>query len=174
MTSQALYGIDPDARDISDALSQLLKSGGTLGDAYWGTTPDEREALYYMGHGLYDQGRYSDAFKVFSLLVMQDHLEPRYVFSLGCACQMLERYTDALQHYMVAAVAWVEDPRPVLHAAECLIAMSRFPEARDSLALVLEMCADDTQAPAFIRAQALRRGLQRKQSTTDGETDDGL
>lgn len=174
MTSQAPYDIDPDAQGVSDALSQLLKSGGTLGDAYWGTTVDEREALYCMGHGLYEQGRYSDAFKVFSLLVIQDHLEPRYVFSLGCSCQMLERYTDALQHYMVAAVAWVDDPRPVLHAAECLIAMTRFPEARDSLALVLEMCADDTQAPAFIRARALQYGLQTKQPTTDGEPDDGL
>ncbi|CAM3833818.1 SycD/LcrH family type III secretion system chaperone [Bordetella tumulicola] len=174
MTSQSVHGIDPDARGVSDALSQLLKSGGTLGDAYWGTTVDEREALYRMGYGLYEQGRYSDAFKVFSLLVMQDHLEPRYVFSLGCSCQMLERYTDALQHYMVAAVAWVEDPRPILHAAECLIAMSRFSEARDSLALVLEMCADDTQGPAFMRAQVLRLALQRKQPTKDGASDDGL
>lgn len=167
MINQADQDVDAQAADtqasaVFDALYRLLQFGGTLGDGYWETTAADREALYRLGYGLYEQGRYSDSFKVFSLLVMQDHLEPRYVFGLGCACQMLGRHVDALQHYMAVAVARVDDPLPIFHAAECLIAMSRLSEARDSLALVLENCSD-TQSALYRRAQALLQRLQAVQ-----------
>lgn len=162
MTNQADQDVDAQAAALYDAFSALLQSGGTLGDDCWGTTAAEREAMYHLGYGLYEQGRYSDAFKVFSLLVIQDHLEPRYVFGLGCACQMLGRYIDALQHYMAVAVAQVDDPLPIFHAAECLIAMSRPSEAIDSLVLVLENCLD-TQSALYRRAQALLQGLRTAQ-----------
>ena len=162
MMNQADQDLDTQAAALCNALSALLQSGGTLGDDCWGTTAAEREAMYCLGYGLYEQGRYSDAFKVFSLLVMQDHLEPRYVFGLGCACQMLGRYTDALQHYMTVAIAQVDDPLPIFHAAECLIAMSHLSEAIDSLVLVLENCSD-TKSALYRRAQALLRGLRAAQ-----------
>lgn len=165
MTNQADQNFDAQAASLCDGLHRLLQSGGTLGDGVWGTTSDEREALYHLGYGLYEQGRYGDAFKVFSLLVIQDHLEPRYVFGLGCACQMLGRYIDALQHYMVVAVARVDDPLPIFHAAECLIAMSRLSEAKDSLVLVLENCSD-TESALYRRARALLQGLRAAQRQT--------
>jgi len=170
MTIRTEQPVDAQAHALYDAVAGLLQSGGTLGDDCWGTTAEEREALYRVGHGLYEHGKYSDAFKVFSLLVMQDHLEPRYVFGLGCACQMLGRYSDALQHYMAVAVACVDDPLPIFHAAECLIAMSHLSEASDSLALVLEHCSDEHSA-LYTRAKALQQKVlaaQQQSGAQDG------
>jgi type III secretion system low calcium response chaperone LcrH/SycD len=148
--------LEPLASDIS----QLLKMGGRLGDG-WGITDAEREALYQLGHGLYEQARYSDAFKLFSMLVIQNHLEPRYLSALGSTCQMLGRYTDALQHYMAATVIRLDDPRPVFHSAECLIALNRLMEAKESLQLVLTLCGNRHEDIRH-RAQALLEALQSK------------
>ena len=152
---------DLDLVAVTEAMAGMLQAGGTLGEA-WGTTEAEREALYQVGYSLYGQGKYSEAFKVFSLLVIQNHLEPRYLFALGGACQMLERYTDALQHYMAATVALLDDPLPVFHVAECLIAMGRPEEAKESLELVLLLCKESHGAVQS-RATALLQGLQARQ-----------
>ena len=172
MANQTTYEDDADIV-ASEAFIQLLKSGGTLGDAYWRTTTDEREALYQMAYGLYEQGRYSDALKLFSSLVMQDHHEPRYLFALGSTCQVLGRHTDALQHYMAAAVENADDPLPIFHAAECLIAMHHFSEAIDSLVLVIELCPDK-QSALHNRAKVLLQGLQTAQQQTTGAQDEHL
>ena len=150
---------DMDAVVMIESMSQTLRSGGTLGDAYLGTSADERETLYRMGYALYEQGRYSDAFKVFSTLVVHDHREPRFLFALGATCQVLKQYTDALLHYMNAAATNAEDPLPILHAAECLMALKRVPEAIDTLRLVLELCPDP-QSALHHRAVTLLQGLQ--------------
>jgi type III secretion system low calcium response chaperone LcrH/SycD len=131
-----------DAVETAESLKGLFKAGGTLGPAL-DITEDEREAMYQLGHGFYAQGRYSEAFKAFSLLVIWDHLEPRYLLALGGAAQMLGRHTDALQHYSTATLAKLDDPVPPYHCAECLIALGRLPEAIESLELVLTLAGDE-------------------------------
>ncbi len=142
-----------DAVEFTESLSGLLRSGGTLGQALE-ITGDECEALYQLGHGFYEQGRYSEAFQTFSLLVIYDHLEARYVMGLAGAAQMLGRHTDALQHYATAAMIRLDDPLPMFHAAECLIALQRLPEAIDSLELAAEL-ANEKHPVVAARANAL-------------------
>ncbi|MFD4840238.1 SycD/LcrH family type III secretion system chaperone [Achromobacter sp. NPDC058515] len=152
---------DFNARDFEEAasdLSALLRQGGTLGSGQ-GVTRPECEALYQLGHGLYEQGRYSDAFKAFSMLVIYDHLEPRYLMALGGASQMLDRYSDALVQYGAAAMISLDDPLPMFHSAECLVAMERLPEAAESLELALSLCVAEAHEPVRARAQALRHAL---------------
>jgi len=86
--------------------------------------------------------------------VIHDHLEPRYLMALGGAAQMLGRYTDALQHYATATLLWLDDPRPALHSAECLIALGKLPEATQSLELAITL-AGDAHPAVKARAQAL-------------------
>ena len=128
--------------DATDSFKKLLQSGGTLGPTL-GITEDECEAMYQLGHGFYKQGHYRDAFKTFSQLVIWNHLEPRYVIALASACQMLGLHADALQHYMTATLALLDDPIPPFHCAECLIAMGRLPEAIESLELSLTLAGDE-------------------------------
>lgn len=172
MAAETIASNDSEAIALFDAISSMLRTGTTLGEALSDMTAGDCEAMYGAGYNLYEQGRYGDAFKVFSLVVMQNHLEPRYLFGLGCSCQMLGRYLDALQHYMAAALACVNDPRPILHAAECLVAMSRIEEARESLGLVLDM-SPDAQSPLNIRAQMLLQGLS-EQHPLEGGNDEHL
>jgi type III secretion system low calcium response chaperone LcrH/SycD len=151
MTTTPQQPTDFTEMDAADGgFGALLRSGGTLGSAQ-GVTPRECEALYQLGHGHYAQGRYSDAFKVFSLLLVYNHLEPRYLLALGGAAQMLGRYADALQHYATATLAALDDPRPPLHSAECLIAMGRLPEAAQSLQLAIALAGD---AHPVVKARA--------------------
>ena len=149
-----------DALDTTESLKDLLKAGGTLGPAL-DITEDEREAMYQLGHGFYAQGRYSEAFKAFSLLVIWDHLEPRYLIALGGAAQMLGRYNDALQHYSTATLVKLDDPVPPYHVAECLIALERLPEAIESLELCLTL-AGDAHPVVKTRAEALLASIQAK------------
>jgi type III secretion system low calcium response chaperone LcrH/SycD len=149
-----------DAVEATESLKGLLKAGGTLGSAL-DITKDEREAMYQLGHSFYEQGRYSEAFKAFSLLVIWDHLEPRYLIALGGAAQMLGRWTDALQHYSTATLAKLDDPVPPYHCAECLIALERLPEAVESLELCLTLAGDE-QSVVKSRAEALLASIKNK------------
>jgi len=158
MTDQKFESDEIDGIETAQVLSSFLNAGGTFSSAFSENACIEDEAMYSVAHSVYEQGRYKDAFKIFSLLVMRNHLEPRYLSGLGGSCQMLGRYVDALMHYMAAAVADTEDPKPIYHAAECLIALSRRDEARDSLKLVLEMCPERT-APLNRHALALLQRL---------------
>lgn len=131
-------------------LASVLQKGGSLGQLL-DVTPDECEALYAVGHNQYQQGLYADAFKVFSRLVALNHLEDRYVMALAGAAQQLGRYEDALQHYVTVTVMRLNDPAPVFHSAECLIAMSRLPEAIETLELVLEIDPDPDSTNEIVR-----------------------
>lgn len=143
----------PEVEQLYDQFQQLsatLRQGGTIGQLL-NVTPDECEALYAHGHSLYQQGLYSDAFKVFSRLVMINHMDDRYVMALAGAAQQLGRYEDALQHYATVTVMRLNDPAPVFHSAECLLAMSRLADAIDSLELVLEFDPDPGTKNDYIR-----------------------
>lgn len=153
---------DEDAIDIADNLTGLLRAGGTLASAL-DITDDECEALYALGYGMYEQGRYGDALKVFAQLVAYNHLEPRYLLALGGAARMLGRYEDALQQYVAVAVMKLDDPVPLYHSAECLVALEKLPEAAESLELALALCADEGSHDALkTRASALLQAIESR------------
>ena len=120
MTDTAVLAEVPDDAESLQAQAAVLRNillhGGTLGAAA-GVSQQDCEALYQLGHGLYQQTRYTEAFRIFSLLVTYDHLEPRYLMALAASAQMLGRYADAIQHYGTAAVLMLDDPAPLLHSA---------------------------------------------------------
>jgi len=95
------------------------------------------------------------------MLVIWDHLEPRYLIALGGAAQMLGRHADALQHFMTATLALLDDPVPPYHCAECLIALGRLPEAIESLELVLTLAGDDHPV-VKARAETLLASVKNK------------
>ncbi|WP_187394986.1 SycD/LcrH family type III secretion system chaperone [Pigmentiphaga aceris] len=158
--SQQSQEVSTKDEEIIEGLKTALLAGGTIGPAL-DITEDEREAMYQLGYGFHQQGRYSEAFKAFSMLVIWDHLEPRYLVALASTCQMLGRYADALQHYMMATLISLDDPVPPFHCAECLIVLERLPEAIDSLELVLNLAGDDHPV-VKARAEALLASIKTK------------
>jgi len=151
-----------EADAAAENLIGLWKSGGTLAQAM-GLSSEECEAMYAHGHSLYAQGKYEDAFKIFAQLVAYDHMESRYQMALASALQMTRRYEKALEHYMIVTVMRIDDPTPVYHCAECLIALGRTDEARESLELVIgSLCRPGEHDVIKTRAGALLKALQVK------------
>lgn len=138
--------------DQAQTMQKWLAAGNSVGDAI-NVSSEQREALYQLGHGFYSQARFEDAFSVFSLLVIYEHMNERYLLALAGAAQMLGKYKDALQHYSTAALLLVNDPKPVFFSAECLIALGNFELATESLNLVIEI-ADDTPAQQALKSRA--------------------
>ena len=159
MTDTAVLAEVPDDAESLQAQAAVLRNillhGGTLGAAA-GVSQQDCEALYQLDHGLYQQTRYTEAFRIFSLLVTYDHLEPRYLMALAASAQMLGRYADAIQHYGTAAVLMLDDPAPLLHSAECCIAIQQMEGAAEALRMAIGLIDQEPQHEALRpRAQAL-------------------
>ncbi|MBB6084958.1 SycD/LcrH family type III secretion system chaperone [Castellaniella defragrans] len=153
---------EQEAAGIAESLLGLWKAGGTLAQAM-GLSAQECEAMYAYGHALYAQGKYDDAFKVFARLVAYDHMDSRYQLALACALQMTGRHEEALQHYMIVTVMRLDDPVPVFHCAECLLALGRPAEAAESLVLVIDtLCKAGEHDAIRARAEALLGALRAK------------
>jgi type III secretion system low calcium response chaperone LcrH/SycD len=151
-----------EAAAIAKNILGLWGAGGTLGQAM-GLTERECEAMYALGHGLYSQAKYEDAFKIFARLVAYDHLDSRYQLALASSMQATKRYEEALQQYMVVTVMRVDDPLPVYHCAECLLALGRPTDAVESLQLVIStLCKPGEHDVIKARAQALLMALKQK------------
>lgn len=165
MTSQQDVEVDQVAQLFSD-FSSTVRQGGTVKNLV-GITADECEALYTVGHNLYEQGRYNQAFKVFSMLVICDHLNDKYFMALAKTSQMLELYDAALQNYTTVAVMRLDDPAPFFHSAECLIALSRMEEAQEALELILDIpdCTDENNYT--LRARTLLTAIRDRVSQSD-------
>lgn len=151
-----------DADELAATILELWTSGGALAQLK-GITDEECEAMYAYGHSLYAQRKYNDAFKVFALLVTYDHMNSRYQFALASALQMTGRYEEALQQYLVVTVMRLDDPVPVFHSAECLLALGRPEEARESLELMMaDLCTPGRHDAIKARAEALLGAIEPK------------
>jgi len=91
-------------------------------------------------------------------------MESRYQMALAGAMQMTKRYEEALQHYMIVTVMRLDDPAPVYHCAECLLALGRPDEAAESLELVDALCKPGEHDAIRSRAQALLKALRAKKA----------
>lgn len=140
--------------DLPEKVAALLADGMSLGDMY-GYTETDYEAIYALGHHLYEQQRYLDAAKAFGYLVIHNQLERRYVNAFASSLQMLKMYRDAIQFYCMASVMDLEDPLPTFHTAECMIALGMTLEARQALELVVKQSEAPVRAELKQRAQAL-------------------
>lgn len=156
---------DPDVSQwvsLAQAMPNWLASGGSVSHALE-ISQEQLEAMYQLGHGFYAQGRFEDAFKVFSMLVIFEHKNDRYLMALAGAAQMTGRYRDALQHYSTATLLLIDDPRPIYFSAECLIAIENFDLAAESLRLVIEMAEDSSVHQALgSRAAVLLSSIDNK------------
>ncbi|MCZ8395921.1 SycD/LcrH family type III secretion system chaperone [Achromobacter ruhlandii] len=140
---------------LQDQIVDQMARGGSLRQLK-GMTADECEALYALGYGLYEKGRYADALKVLAYLVTLDHTEHRYLVALGAAAQAMGKHADALQQYMAATLLDPLEPAPVFRAAQCLLEMGQPAAALQSCDLALAMCKPDRHAALAERARGLR------------------
>lgn len=146
-------------KEIEAAAKKVFNDGATLGELK-GITVNELDAVYQMGYGFYQTGRYDDADKVFRFLVLFDHLEPKYWTALGAVQQMKKNFAGAVASYGYAAFLDLKNPKPPYYAAECYLAMGDTENAASALAAIEAYCPADTELGKEYRAKAA--ALQEK------------
>ena len=167
MESDAPSNRSPAREDVIEALGRILARGGRPGDLY-GLQQEHFEMLYAMGHQMYSQARYRDAAIVFGYLSGLDGRDARFFNALASSLQMLGCYDDAITLHALASLEDLDDPKPTLHAAECLIAVGRLPEATEMLENVVADCVLPELAPFKERAEALKGLIAAKRHASQG------
>jgi len=87
------------------------------------------EALYYVAHANYKQGKYEDAAGIFRYLTVEDTRTRKHWMGLGSSLQMLKQYQKAIEAYEIAAAIDPGDPRVHMHAADCLFGLGNVKDA---------------------------------------------
>lgn len=160
-----------DDRRFRDALAQgaelvgHLLEGKTLGPLL-GHSPKEQEALYTLAFRLYGQARYADAARLFAYLLMNNHLDARYYNGFGACMQMQERPTEALRYYGMASLLDLTDPAPVMHCAECHLALGARDKALEALNYALAQARHHERHRRHVpRLEALLRFVEAPGAT---------
>lgn len=130
------------AAGAAESLSAVLLAGRTVGGLL-GDSPQAEEALYAVGHSLYQQARYAEAQNAFAYLLVKNHLRPRNYIAFGACRHAQGFHAQALPYYAVAALLAPEDPAPVLLVAECRIATGERAAARQSIDHAAALAARD-------------------------------
>ncbi len=149
---------------LAEQVTRLLAAGGTLGSIY-DYTEHDCEVMYTLGHGLYAQGRFADAVKVFGFLAMHNHLERRYMNAFAASLQMVGSHEEAIKFYTLASIMDATDPVPTFHTCECLIALGMKDNAIEGLQMVVAQCRSEAQRPLGERAAALIKLLESPETS---------
>ena len=146
--------------EIKDVAKKLFQDGATLGELK-GITPRELNAVYQMGLGFYNTGRFDDAEKVFTFLVMFDHMESKYWMAAGAVQQVKKNFEKAKSCYVQAAMLDIHSPKPQYYVAECYLALGQKDDALASLDTLLEYCtgADEVTKEFRAKAEELRKKI---------------
>ena len=92
--------------------------------------------------------------KVFSFLVMFDHLEPKYWLAAGAVQQVKKNFEKAKAAYVQAAMLDIHGPKPQYYVAECYLALGQKDDALASLETLLEYCNGQDEVTKEFRAKA--------------------
>lgn len=154
MTSTTHHAAKAGQQASADGLDR--EAGPSVGlAALTDCTEQDCETLYALGHHLYSQARYLDALNVFGMLITLKSLEHRFVFGFGSCLQMLGRYEEAVNHYATALFVDVDNPTPLLHTCECLLALGHHEHARDALKVIQAQYSHDLYPGVMKKAAKL-------------------
>ena len=145
--------------NIAD-IAQRAGRGEVIVKEELGITEGQMEAMYAVAYNQFQNGKYDDAAKSFSLLSMFDPLEYKYLFGIASCFHMKGDYQAASLYYIVASGLDENDPAPFLHVGECMLAMKDKEGATESLKIALERSGDKPQyAPMRKRAEVMLENI---------------
>jgi type III secretion system low calcium response chaperone LcrH/SycD len=160
--TDAETGTDTPSIEQGAALLQYLMSGQTLSTVL-GHSLKAQEALYHLAYTLYGQAKYEEAMRMFAYLLTLNHVDRRFFSGLAACLQMQRRYQDALKYHGMASMLDLTDPEPVIHSAECHLALGDRAQARTALAYALDQARGHAVHHAFVpRLEAMRTFLDNE------------
>ena len=123
-------------------------------------TDGQMEAMYAVAYNQFQNGKYDDAAKSFSLLSMFDPLEYKYLFGIASCFHMKGDYEVASVYYIMASGLDEEDPAPFLHIGECMLALKDMEGANEALKLALVRAGEEPHfAPMRKRAEVMLENM---------------
>jgi type III secretion system low calcium response chaperone LcrH/SycD len=134
-------------------------------------TPESMEVIYMVAYNQYNAGKFADAEKVFRLLAMLNHFEPKYWKGLAASREAQKKYEEALQAYGYLGMMDIYDPLPSFYAAKCFIALGKAAEAEAGLrAAVYNSDNKPEHAALHQQAKALLELLQKTRAASAAAT----
>ncbi len=114
------------------AVLDNLANGAKLGAAF-GIEDRQLEAVYAIGLGQYQQGRYADALKLFAFISFHDPTFMKAFKGMGGCLQMLGRHQEALVYLGLAIIDDDSDLQTAVQIAESLIHVGQRDDAHSLL-----------------------------------------
>jgi type III secretion system low calcium response chaperone LcrH/SycD len=147
-------------RERLEALASRVMNGDTTLKIELGIADAELEAMYAVAHNQYMNKRYQEAQAAFSLLLLFDPLEYKYLLGFAACLQMMGQHEAASVTYFTAAAAGPNEPAPYLHMAESLLKMNDTEGAMAALQKVAALVGDNAEYGSYRRqAEAMLENL---------------
>lgn len=110
------------SKEVGDAILKVTKNvmqDGMMPKDACGMSDNTAEAMYAQGYQLYNNGKYSEARHIFSMLTVLNPLEPKYLLGQAASTHMLKDLEHAAELYLRYTIISPHDPVPYYHAADC-------------------------------------------------------
>ncbi len=118
-----------------------------------GLTDAQLEAMYSVAYNLFVNEKYQDALDSFALLQTIAPMNYIINFGLAASVQMVEKYIEAILLFTFTSSLEPENPAPMLHLAECYMAIADKDAAIYSLKTAVERC-DNSAMGIAVRTRA--------------------
>lgn len=140
---------------VEIAVQKMAKGGCTLKDAF-GFSDEGMEAIYFMGHTMFQRRKYPAAKRVFEFLVKLDNFEPKYYHALASTQHRQKDFFSAARHYMQAHVlSPITNPELHYHSADCYLRMDDLMSAILCLGHCIEACDDRNEIHRQIKTRSV-------------------
>jgi type III secretion system low calcium response chaperone LcrH/SycD len=128
------------------------KNGRTFQD-FTNLTPQSMEVIYMVAYTQFNAGKYDEAEKVFQLLSVMNHFDPRFWTGLGASREMQKKFDEAIKAYTYLTILDLENPTPALLMGKCYLGAGRREDAESAFHACIFICKDKP-ANAEVKAQA--------------------
>lgn len=158
-TTSAHQALTESEEKLAEIVAKVMQ-GETVMRAEIGLDDNDMEALYAVTYNVYQSGKYVDAVKLFGVLSVLDPTDYRFVFGGASSLQMMGEYLMAGMYFQLAAGLDMENPAPMLHSAECFLALKDKEGAKAALRQTVERAGDNAEyAPVRQKAEVMLENL---------------
>jgi tetratricopeptide (TPR) repeat protein len=124
--------IDQATATLATDMYALLGKGVSYGE-FIGLEDKHKEAIYKIACIRYENDRFVEALKLFSLGSIQFQYEERFYFGSGSCAKMLKNYDLAIKNFTVVKMLNPELIQAELEVAECLFLQGKSDDAKSML-----------------------------------------
>jgi hypothetical protein len=116
-------------KTLQNAAKRIMDGDFTVKD-YYGLSDGAMEAIYMVGHGLYQNKQYARAKDILAMLSTMDPMNAKYMSAAGMACFMDNDFVHADQIFRCALVSGDYTPKTLMRLLECSVKLKKWENAK--------------------------------------------